>query len=288
MIVATDAQKKTKTNVDPVLDTARIGALSVLPAPRWTWSADGDRLRIEVDLPSLVSSSNLQPTTTLPLLLFRFYFSNDTISLVLVSVFGIYAVFHISINNGVQKETRRLYSFNYGGPGAFLIPTTLGFRHTATCSQRKLRVLLVFSSPACSKHYNTQILSNHLDTKKIQTHTLHAYSTLDLESRRLLLHIPETHFLDINLALSDAEIGRINSFRIDDDDDGDGLGNNLNINSKSHRNNNNNNAGGGKEVLKTRGHNAGQALRLKRERDFDVEGARAEWKVKEGKLVVFV
>lgn len=166
MIVATDAQKKTKTNVGPVLDTARIGALSVLPAPRWTWSADGDRLRIEVDLPSLVSSSNLQPTTTLPLLLFRFYFSNDTISLVLVSVFGIYAVFHISINNGVQKETRRLYSFNYGGPGAFLIPTTLGFRHTATCSQRKLRVLLVFSSPACSKHYNTQILSNHLDTKK--------------------------------------------------------------------------------------------------------------------------
>lgn len=125
MIVATDAKAKTKTNVDPVLDTARIGALSVLPAPRWTWSADGDRLRIEVDLPSLVSPSNLQPIQPpSPFYDFIFYFSNDIISLVLVSVFGIYAVFHISINNGVQKETRGLYSFNYGGPGAFLITTT--------------------------------------------------------------------------------------------------------------------------------------------------------------------
>lgn len=31
-----------------------------------------------------------------------------------------------------------------------------------------------------------------------------------------------------------------------------------------------------------------RALRLKRQRDFDVEGAEAEWRVGEGEVVVFV
>ena len=42
------------------------------------------------------------------------------------------------------------------------------------------------------------------------------------------------------------------------------------------------------EALRVKGLNAGEALRLKRQRDFDVENARAEWRIGERRLFVYV
>lgn len=85
-----------------------------------------------------------------------------------------------------------------------------------------------------------------------------------------MLHVPHANFLDINLDLSDAEIGRINASRVDDA-------------AVSEENTERD-----VSVLRVKGHNAGQALRLKRQRDFDVANARAEWHVREGRLTLFV
>ncbi|KAI5119345.1 hypothetical protein M0805_004022 [Coniferiporia weirii] len=101
------------------------------------------------------------------------------------------------------------------------------------------------------------------------THDLHADSKLDIEPRRILLSVPRTYFLDINLNLPDAQIGRIGASRVDDavdTEEAEGLD---------------------VDTLRVKGYNVGQALRLKRQRDFDVDGARAEWRVQEGKLVLF-
>lgn len=40
--------------------------------------------------------------------------------------------------------------------------------------------------------------------------------------------------------------------------------------------------------MRVLGENADEALRLKRERDLDVEGAKAEWRVGEGRLILRV
>ncbi|EJD04912.1 uncharacterized protein FOMMEDRAFT_105099 [Fomitiporia mediterranea MF3/22] len=101
---------------------------------------------------------------------------------------------------------------------------------------------------------------------------LHAQATLDIESRRILLHIPQKHFLDINLDLSDAQIGKLGEVPAPDDDTEESSFADV---MKS-------------ETLRVRGHNAGEALRLKRQRDFDVEDARAEWRIGEQKLIVSV
>lgn len=42
------------------------------------------------------------------------------------------------------------------------------------------------------------------------------------------------------------------------------------------------------DSLRLRGLNAGEALRLKRQRDFDIDSARAEWRIGENKLVISV
>ncbi|THG97324.1 hypothetical protein EW145_g7638 [Phellinidium pouzarii] len=102
------------------------------------------------------------------------------------------------------------------------------------------------------------------------THTLHSQSTFDVESRRIILHIPRANFLDINLDLPDAEIGRINASRMDDAAVPEEK-TELDV-----------------DVLRVKGHNAGQALGLKRQRDFDVANARAEWRVGERRLALFV
>lgn len=108
----------------------------------------------------------------------------------------------------------------------------------------------------------------------LQTKELHARATLDIEGRRLLLHIPDTYFLDINVDLPDAQIGKINAFRLDS--------NSKDGSTEAER------AMEDRVALKIRGHNAGQALKLKRKRDWDVDSAKAEWRVQEKKLVVFV
>ncbi|KAH8112119.1 hypothetical protein DFH11DRAFT_1788451 [Phellopilus nigrolimitatus] len=100
------------------------------------------------------------------------------------------------------------------------------------------------------------------------TRNLHSQSTLDIEPRRILLHIPQTHFLDINLDLPDAQIGKINGSWVEEVPDTAAV---AEINA---------------DTLRIKGHNAGEALRLKRQRNFDIESAQAEWRVGEEKLII--
>ncbi|TDL26793.1 hypothetical protein BD410DRAFT_782854 [Rickenella mellea] len=99
------------------------------------------------------------------------------------------------------------------------------------------------------------------------THAMHSSSTLDVETRRVLFDILGIYTLDIDLSLPDSEIGKIHS---DVGNRGPGI------------------SSSDMEALKIKGHNAGEALRLKRSRDFDVENARAEWRVAEGHVVLWV
>ncbi|KAJ7619406.1 pre-RNA processing PIH1/Nop17-domain-containing protein [Roridomyces roridus] len=78
------------------------------------------------------------------------------------------------------------------------------------------------------------------------THSLVTRTTLDVEPRRVLVAVPDHPLLDINLAVSDAEIAATS---------------------------------GNSEA-------ADAALKLKRERALDVERATAEWRVGEGVLVL--
>ena len=80
--------------------------------------------------------------------------------------------------------------------------------------------------------------------------------------------MPDTAFLSIDLALPDALIGKIGK---------------LDVSSETEEEKTD------VDMMKVRGLNAGETLRLKRlGREFNVEGARAEWRVEEKKLVVFV
>ena len=80
--------------------------------------------------------------------------------------------------------------------------------------------------------------------------------------------MPDTAFLAIDLALPDALIGKIGK---------------LDVSSETEEEKTD------VDMMKVRGLNAGETLRLKRlGREFNVEGARAEWRVEEKKLVVFV
>ncbi|KLO07037.1 hypothetical protein SCHPADRAFT_837224 [Schizopora paradoxa] len=93
-------------------------------------------------------------------------------------------------------------------------------------------------------------------------------STLDVEARRIILHIPNQYHLDINLAVPDAEIAKIETGKFHGED-------------KFMFEMN-------KDAMRMRGQNAGEAMRLKRCRDLDVEGARAQWMVRERRIVLWV
>jgi hypothetical protein len=84
------------------------------------------------------------------------------------------------------------------------------------------------------------------------THATIASATLDIEPRRLTLVIPGLYALDINLNLSDSTLGRAPF------------------------------------PPSTSPHEAEHALLLKRARDLDVDGARAEWRTKERCIVIVV
>lgn len=85
-----------------------------------------------------------------------------------------------------------------------------------------------------------------------QTHATITSATLDIEPRRLTLVIPGLYALDVNLNSSDSNLGRA-SF-----------------------------------PPGTSPHEAEHAIMLKRARDLDVAGARAEWRTKERCLVIIV
>ena len=79
--------------------------------------------------------------------------------------------------------------------------------------------------------------------------------------------------MDINLDLPDAQIGKIGAVQVGGDGDDPSREDVLDLDL---------------EALRVKGHNAGEALRLKRQRDFDVEGAKAEWRINDRKLNIFV
>ncbi|KAI0688502.1 pre-RNA processing PIH1/Nop17-domain-containing protein [Cytidiella melzeri] len=74
-------------------------------------------------------------------------------------------------------------------------------------------------------------------------------ATLDVEPRRVILHVPPHYTLDIDLSLSDAQIAATFGGTSSSED---------------------------------------SVLMLKRQREFDVEGAKAEWSIQQGRLTVFV
>ena len=93
-------------------------------------------------------------------------------------------------------------------------------------------------------------LTNNLS----KTHALVPKTTLDVEPRRIILAIPSHPVLDLDLGISDAEItSRIHNSEIKDKTE---------------------------ETTRT--------LLLKRQRDFDVDNTKAEWRVAEGVLTVSV
>lgn len=101
-------------------------------------------------------------------------------------------------------------------------------------------------------------------TLMLQTMELVRNSTLDVEPRRLLLCVPHMAPLDINMALADADMEQYWAGSVAST----GLSSDLEDNLVSS--------------------NIRKALNLKRERDFDVDGAEAEWNVGSGVVVICV
>lgn len=86
-------------------------------------------------------------------------------------------------------------------------------------------------------------------TRLCQTRAAVTSATLDIEPRRLILSIPHCYALDLDLNAPDAAI---------------------------------------RDALALSPHSTEQALMLKRQRDLDVDNARAEWRVAEGRLLIHV
>lgn len=84
----------------------------------------------------------------------------------------------------------------------------------------------------------------------LKTHDQIENAALDVEPRRVILDVPGSspYTLDVDLSMSDAQL------------------------------------------MATFGGSSGEGsvLMLKRQRDFDVDGAKAEWHVQEGRLVLYV
>ena len=97
-----------------------------------------------------------------------------------------------------------------------------------------------------------------------QTRDLTQSSSLDIEPRRLTLSIPSRRTLDIDLAPSDAEIvSRISA---------------INMASQT--------LSDSQETRKDQ--ETSRTLQLKRQRDFDVDDAEAEWKVGSEVVIIYL
>lgn len=94
------------------------------------------------------------------------------------------------------------------------------------------------------------------DLPPLERSHIHA-AALDLETRRLILHVPRFYSLDINLGISDADITHSLSSAIV----------------------------GGDVVRSTQ---LEQFLTLKRAREFDIDNAVAEWRTTQGVILVHV
>ncbi|KAF8964816.1 pre-RNA processing PIH1/Nop17-domain-containing protein [Flammula alnicola] len=94
------------------------------------------------------------------------------------------------------------------------------------------------------------------------TYSLVQRSSLYIEPRRITLSVPNRCTLDINVALSDAEIASGTRLKDEGADE--------------------------RQSEKRREDQTMRTLQLKRERDFEVDGAEAEWKVGSGTVVVYL
>lgn len=117
-------------------------------------------------------------------------------------------------------------------------------------------VCLLFM-PSCSKMQPNVPFAN-------QTRALTQSSSLDIEPRRFTLSIPSRRTLDIELAPSDAEIvSRISATNT--------AAQTLSDSQRTRKD---------QETSRT--------LQLKRQRDFDVDGAEAEWKVGSEVVIIYL
>ncbi|KAF8954426.1 pre-RNA processing PIH1/Nop17-domain-containing protein [Flammula alnicola] len=113
------------------------------------------------------------------------------------------------------------------------------------------------------------------------THTLIQSSTLDIEARRLTLSVPNRCALDIDLAVSDAEIvARISSAYASSVSASVPVTASAKAKAKA--------VADADERDKRKEAETTRTLQLKRQRDFDVDGAEAEWKVASGTVVIYV
>ncbi|KAF8200358.1 pre-RNA processing PIH1/Nop17-domain-containing protein [Pholiota molesta] len=112
------------------------------------------------------------------------------------------------------------------------------------------------------------------------TPALIQHAALDLGPRSLSLHIPRRAPLDLDLAVSDAEIvARVGGAYAADT----GAPGQAQAGAGAPRTRE-----GGEDRDRRRQAAVERALRLKRQRDFDVEGAEAEWRLGSGEVVVYV
>ncbi|KAF8621471.1 hypothetical protein AX15_007764 [Amanita polypyramis BW_CC] len=114
------------------------------------------------------------------------------------------------------------------------------------------------------------------------THDLIKSTALDIEVRRMIINIPGYPTLDINLNLSDAEIVAMASTRRARAGTSGGASvfvTDIRGSSSS--------VGGDQAQTQDGGLEPSNTLMLKRQREFDVDAARAEWRVADGVLIIF-
>ena len=119
-------------------------------------------------------------------------------------------------------------------------------------------------SRTCKSFVRLSLVLKNVTKYANQTRVLTQSSSLDIEPRRLTLSIPSRRTLDIDLAPSDAEIvSRISTIYI--------AAQTLSDSQQTRKD---------QETSRT--------LQLKRQRDFDVDGAEAEWRVGSEVVIIYL
>ncbi|KAK2466606.1 hypothetical protein APHAL10511_000864 [Amanita phalloides] len=115
-----------------------------------------------------------------------------------------------------------------------------------------------------------------------QTRDLIHSTALDVEARRLILNIPDRPILDIDLSLSDAEMVAMHSTH----HARAGVAKRATV-SAADIQKSLHSASGDQSQIRDADLELNNTLMLKRQREFDVDGTRAEWRVADGVLIVF-